>query len=126
MFYSGCGVDRKYFSEAHLLSLYKKFIKYFPDKKENFIELVKRVPGLAPTNFVSSYLKFIYNKFEPNFEQRNSYNKEDETSSKKSYKTVSFSTENLHKKDSTELDWDTHNNILNNFLEMVEEKGKQK
>lgn len=126
IYYSGCGVNRKYFSEEHLLSLYKKIIKYFPNKRENYIELVKKVPGLAPTNFVSSYLKFIYNKFEIDFEQKNSYNKDDETSSNRTYKTVSLSKENLHKKDSTELDWDTHFDILSNFLEMVEEKEKQK
>lgn len=126
MYYSGCGVNRKHFSEEHIFSLYKKFIKYFPDKKEIYIELVNKVPGLAPSNFVSSYLKFIYNKFEIDFEQKNSYNKDDETSSNRTYKTVSLSEKNLHKKDSTELDWDTHFDILNNFLEMIEEKVKQK
>lgn len=60
-YYSGYGVDHSILGEKHLFSLYRKFVKYYPDKTEEFIKLVNGMDLLTATEFVNNYMKFVRN-----------------------------------------------------------------
>ncbi len=69
-YYSGYGVDRRYLNENHLFSIYKKFLKFYPDKADNFVELVRNINTLTPTEFVTNYLSFVRSGFNPDFDKK--------------------------------------------------------
>ena len=70
-YYSGYGVDSRYLGEKHLFSLYKKFAKFYPDKKEEFVKMVENIRRLTPTEFVTNYLSFVRNGLDSNFKNKN-------------------------------------------------------
>ena len=66
-YYSGYGVDYSILGEGHLFSLYRKFVKYYPDKVEEFISLVNSIDLITPTEFVNNYMIFVRNGLNSNF-----------------------------------------------------------
>ncbi len=66
-YYSGYGVDYSILGERHLFSLYKKFVKYYPDKAEEFVKLVNYIPRITATEFINNYNEFINNGFDSDF-----------------------------------------------------------
>lgn len=66
-YYSGYGVDYSLLGQRHLFSLYKKFVKYYPDKAEEFEKLVNYIPRLTATEFINNYNEFINNGLDSNF-----------------------------------------------------------
>lgn len=66
-YYSGYGVDCNILGGRHLFSLYRKFVKYYPDKVEEFISLVNSMNLLTPTEFVKNYMTFVKNGLNSNF-----------------------------------------------------------
>ena len=70
-FYSGYGVDKSNISEDHLFSLYKKFVKFYPNKAEEFVKMIKMIPRLTGTEFVNNYLIFVNNGFDSAFCNKN-------------------------------------------------------
>lgn len=66
-YYSGYGVDYSILGERHLFSLYRKFVKYYPDKIEEFIKLVNGIDLLTATEFVNNYMKFVRNGLNSDF-----------------------------------------------------------
>lgn len=70
-YYSGYGVDSRYLGEKHLLSIYKKFDKFYPDKKQEFVKMVNRIRRLTPTEFINNYLEFSRNGLDSEFKNKN-------------------------------------------------------
>lgn len=66
-YYSGYGVDRRFLGEDHLFSMYKKYVKFYPDKKDEFVNLVKTTITLTPTEFITNYFYFVINGFNSDF-----------------------------------------------------------
>ena len=66
-YYSGYGVDRRYLGENHLFSIYKKFTKFYPDKADQFVKMVRAISKLTPTEFVTNYLLFVRNGLDSDF-----------------------------------------------------------
>ena len=60
-YYSGYDVNNNLLGENHLFSLYKKFVKYYPEKVDEFVRMVMFIPMLTPTEFVTNYLSFVRN-----------------------------------------------------------------
>ena len=69
-YYSGYGVDTTLLGERHLFSIYKKFVKYYPDKTEEFAKLVDSIPKLTPTEFINNYFLFVENGFNSDFQNK--------------------------------------------------------
>ena len=69
-YYSGYGVDRRYLGENHLFSIYKKFAKFYPDKADEFVKMVRAISRLTPTEFVINYLSFVRNGFDSDFKHK--------------------------------------------------------
>ncbi len=69
-YYSGYGVDTTLLGERHLFSIYKKFVKYYPDKTEEFVKLVDSIPKLTPTEFINNYFLFVENGFNSDFQNK--------------------------------------------------------
>ena len=65
--YAGNRVQRYFLSEYHLMSLYKKFDKYLPDKKEELVKLIKAIDRLSAPNFISYYNRFVSHNFTTDF-----------------------------------------------------------
>ncbi len=61
--YNGVGVNLLELNEEHLIAIYESFERYLPDKKDEFVKLVRRNDSFAPGNFVNSYYKFVENGF---------------------------------------------------------------
>ena len=66
--YARRGMQRIDLNERHLMSIYKKFDKYMPEKKEQLYNLIKNTPQLNGADFLANYLKFIANNFDSNIE----------------------------------------------------------
>lgn len=62
-FYKGKKVNRLEFNEEHLILIYKFFDKYMLDKKENYVEFIKRNEDFNASTFIANYLEFIENDF---------------------------------------------------------------
>ena len=69
-YYSGYGVDRRYLGENHLFSIYKKFAKFYPDKADEFVKMVRDISRLTPTEFVTNYLSFVRNGLDSDFKHK--------------------------------------------------------
>ena len=69
-YYSGYGVDRRYLGENHLFSIYKKFAKFYPDKADEFVKMVRAISRLTPTEFMINYLSFVRNGFDSDFKHK--------------------------------------------------------
>ncbi len=69
-YYSGYGVDRRYLGENHLFSIYKKFAKFYPDKADEFVKMVRAISKLTPTEFVTNYLSFVRNGLDSDFKHK--------------------------------------------------------
>ena len=66
-YYSGYGVDYSILGDKHLFSLYRKFVKYYPDKVEEFLKFVDSIDLLTATEFVKNYMTFVRNGLDSNF-----------------------------------------------------------
>jgi hypothetical protein len=66
-YYAGYGVNRRFLGEDHLFSMYKKYVKFYPDKKDEFVNLVKTTFTLTPTEFIINYFNFVINGFNSDF-----------------------------------------------------------
>lgn len=69
-YYSGYGIDRSLLGENHLFSIYKKYDKYYPDKTDEFVNMVNSIDYLTPTEFITNYLLFVQNGMNSNFKRR--------------------------------------------------------
>lgn len=69
-YYSGYGVDRRYLGEEHLFSIYKKFAKFYPNKADEFLKMVRAISRLTPTEFVTNYLSFVRNGLDSDFKHK--------------------------------------------------------
>ena len=68
--YAGYGIDRSLLGESHLYSIYKQFFKYYPDKSDEFVNMVNSIDNLTPTEFLTNYFLFIQNGMSSNFERK--------------------------------------------------------
>ncbi len=69
-YYSGYGVSNGMLGDKHLFSLYKKFVKFYPDDADSFVKFVMSLSNLAPTEFVTNYLSFVSNGLSGKYEKR--------------------------------------------------------
>ena len=124
-YYSGYGVNSKYLGEQHLLSLYKKFDKFYPDKKKEFVRMVEWIKRLTPTEFVINYLEFVRNGLDSNFN-----NKEGNISvdglhgNTRDFVGLLSISKALGNDDADEID--AHYLIRRRFFKMIEEYEKNK
>ena len=66
-YYSGYGVNHSLLGDGHLFSLYKKFVKYYPDKVDEFLKLINCMDMITPTGFINNYMTFVWNGLDSNF-----------------------------------------------------------
>lgn len=69
-YYSGYGVNRRFLNEDHLFSMYKKYVKFYPDKADEFVNLVNSIYILRPTEFINNYFEFVRNGFNSDFSHK--------------------------------------------------------
>ncbi len=62
-YYSGYGIDTSLLGDEHLFSIYKKIVKYYPDKSDEFVNMVNNINYLTPTEFLTNYSLFVQNIF---------------------------------------------------------------
>ena len=67
-FYARRGMQRIDLNENHLLSIYRKFDKFMPEKRTELYNLIKQTPLLDAADFVANYFKFIRNGFNSQIE----------------------------------------------------------
>ena len=53
-----------------MFSIYKKFSKFYPDKANEFVKMVRSISRLTPTEFVTNYLSFVRNGLDSNFKHK--------------------------------------------------------
>ncbi len=53
-----------------MFSIYKKFVKYYPEKAEKFVAMVRSISRLTPTEFVTNYLLFVRNGLDSGFKNK--------------------------------------------------------
>ena len=130
-YYSGYGVDSRLLGDRHLFSLYKKFLKYYPDKADEFVKMVMSIKTLTPTEFITNYLSFVRNDLNNNFEKKNGNislddvhdSARDLVGAASLFSLISGSQSNLDK--SFELD--EQNSIKKEFIQKIEQfKNTQK
>ena len=76
--YANDGINIIGFNENNLLSIYDKYNKFFPDKKDSLFDFVNLINYLTANNFVNNYSTFVDNGFNSNipyFEDNEWYNK---------------------------------------------------
>ena len=69
-YYSGYGIDKSLLGERHLFSIYKKFVKFYPDKAEDYVDFVNHISNLTASEFVSNYKMFVLNGFDRHFKYK--------------------------------------------------------
>lgn len=67
-YYANRGMQRIDLNERHLMSIYKKFDKFMPEKKMHLYLLIKNTPQLNGADFIANYFKFIANNFDSEIE----------------------------------------------------------
>ena len=122
-YYSGIGVNSSHLGEEHLFSLYKKFVKYYPDKAEEFVKMIFVISRLTPTEFINNYHMFIKNGLNSNFRKIKGNISVDDAYGQTRDMIGAISIFSMFKKEESELDRqfqsDMHWSIRNNFLKMV-------
>lgn len=62
-YYKNMGLNRLELNEDHLISIYKEYEKYLPEKKDDYVSLVKANKSFSPFDFITNYNKFVKNGF---------------------------------------------------------------
>lgn len=135
-YYSGYGIDRSLLGENHLFSIYKKYDKYYPDKTDEFVNMVNNVNCLTPTEFLTNYLLFVQKGMNSDFIRRmgnvNLDNAPKMLSGFLGIVTAFSSSQNKYKDEyymwEKEMDAMIQKEIKEKFLEKVEQykKGREK
>ena len=129
-YYSGYGVDGRYLGEKHLFSLYQKFDKFYPDKKNEFVKMINFMRRLTPTEFISNYLLFSRNGFDSDFKQKEDNISVDGTYGATRDLVAGVSLFSLFNNEQSEFDREIEierqHSIRYNFNQMVDEMNKGK
>ena len=124
-YYSGYGVDGRLLGDRHLFSLYKKFVKYYPDKADEFVKMVMSISKLTPTEFITNYLSFVRNGLDSDFKSKEGNFSVDglHGSARDFVGTVSmFSLFNREQSDlDRRFELDEHISIRKRFTQMIEQ-----
>ncbi len=124
-YYSGYGVDRRYLGENHLFSIYKKFTKYYPDKADQFVKMVRAISRLTPTEFVTNYLSFVRNGLNSDFKHNEGNFSVDGTYSETRDLVGAVSMFHMFGREQSDLDkrfeLDEQISIRRSFNQMIEE-----
>ena len=61
--YSCLGMSAYYLNHEHLISVYNKIKKYYPEVTDEFVKLVNNMDNMSPNIFIANYFIFVDNDF---------------------------------------------------------------
>lgn len=124
-YYSGYGVDGSLLGDRHLFSLYKKFVKYYPDKADEFVKMVMSISKLTPTEFITNYLSFVRNGLDNDFKSKGGNFSVDGLHGASRNLVGAVSMFSLFSREQSDLDrrfeLDEHFSIRKRFTQMIEQ-----
>lgn len=124
-YYSGYGVDNSLLGDRHLFSLYKKFVKYYPDKAAEFVKMVMSISKLTPTEFITNYLSFVRNGLDSDFKSKEGNFSVDGLHGSSRDLVGAVSMFSLFSREQSDLDrrfeLDEHFSIRKRFTQMIEQ-----
>lgn len=126
--YEGYGVERSILGEWHLFSLYRKFAKYYPEKVDEFVEMIRSIQLLTPTNFIINYSYFVENGLNSNFKIKESNNSKEDSYGSKIMLTSAISIISLvnEKQRNSDIhhELEAQHSIIDEFIKMIEQFKK--
>ena len=124
-YYSGYGVDKRYLGEDHLFSIYQKIAKFYPDKADEFVKMVKSISTLTHTEFVTNYLSFVQNGMNSDFQYKEGNVSVDGTYGETRNIVGAISLFHMFDREQSDLDksyeLEEHFSIRRNFIRLVKE-----
>lgn len=124
-YYSGYGVDHNLLGDRHLFSLYKKFVKFYPEKVEEFVKMVMSVSMLTATEFINDYESFVWNGLNSDFKSKEGNVSVDDVYGSARDLVGAFSMFTLLNREQSDLDrrfeLESHRSILKRFVEKIEQ-----